>query len=65
MSESSYRKVDIPLREPLDEDFKLNRKLAKQIYEKERSEKVQKNKQDKIEEMKLKQKKIDDKSEKA
>ena len=65
MSESSYRKVDIPLREPLDEDFKLNRKLAKQIYEKERLEKVQKNKQDKIEEMKLKQKKIDDKSEKA
>ena len=36
----SHRRVDIPLREPLDEDFRLNRKLAKQIYEKERLEKV-------------------------
>jgi len=57
--------VDIPLREPLDEDFKLNRKLAKQIYEKERKEKVLKNKMDLQEEMKIKQKKIDEKNDKA
>lgn len=65
LSESSYRRVDIPLREPLDEDFKLNRKLAKQIYEKERKEKVLKNKMDLQEEMKFRQKKIDEKNEKA
>jgi len=28
-SDTSHRRVDIPLREPLDEDFRLNRKLAK------------------------------------
>jgi len=50
--DSSHRRVDIPLREPLDEDFRLNRKLAKQIYEKERLEKVAKNKADRLEEIK-------------
>jgi hypothetical protein len=31
---------DIPLREPIDNDFKLNRKIAKKIYNDERLEKV-------------------------
>ena len=33
-------KCDIPLREPLDPEHRLNRKLAKQIYNKERRDKV-------------------------
>ena len=32
----SDSKIDIPLREPLDTEYRLNRKLAKQIYNKER-----------------------------
>ena len=39
-------KCDIPLREPLDPEYRLNRKLAKQIYNKERQEKVSANKED-------------------
>lgn len=36
----SDSRVDIPLREPLDPEYRLNRKLAKQIYNKERIERV-------------------------
>lgn len=36
---SDYR-LDVPLREPLDPEYRLNRKLAKQIYNKEKEEKV-------------------------
>lgn len=32
----SDSQVDIPLREPLDTEYRLNRKLAKQIYNRER-----------------------------
>lgn len=32
--------ADIPLKEPLDIEFKLNKKLAKQLYLKELEEKV-------------------------
>ena len=42
--ESDYR-TDIPLREPLDPEYRLNRKLAKQIYNKERNEKVKMHKE--------------------
>jgi hypothetical protein len=31
---------DIPLREPLDYDFKINRMMAKKIYNEERLNKV-------------------------
>lgn len=52
MNMSSYMssQPDIPLREPLDFDFRLNRKMAKKLYEKEKRNKVlqnkEKNKQD-------------------
>ena len=36
--------ADIPLKEPLDIEFKLNKKLAKQIYLKELEEKVKQHK---------------------
>lgn len=36
--------ADIPLKDPLDIEFKLNRKLAKQLYEREMQEKVRSNK---------------------
>ena len=36
----SDSRCDIPLREPLDPEYRLNRKLAKQIYNKERNERV-------------------------
>jgi hypothetical protein len=35
---------DIPLREPLDFDYRVNRKLAKRIYMKEKLSRVQSNK---------------------
>jgi hypothetical protein len=35
--------AEIPLREPLDIEFKLNRKLAKQLYEKEMQDKTKLN----------------------
>jgi 2-succinyl-5-enolpyruvyl-6-hydroxy-3-cyclohexene-1-carboxylate synthase len=35
-----YLNIDIPLREPLDPEYRNNRKLAKQIYNKERKEMV-------------------------
>ena len=38
--------MDIPLREPLDPEYRLNRKLAKQIYNKERVDRVQQHKID-------------------
>jgi hypothetical protein len=36
----SDSRCDIPLREPLDPEYRLNRKLAKQIYNKERKDQV-------------------------
>lgn len=36
----SDSRVDIPLREPLETEYRLNRKLAKQIYNKERVQMV-------------------------
>ncbi|TNV71250.1 hypothetical protein FGO68_gene7277 [Halteria grandinella] len=36
---------DIPLREPLEFEYRLNRKLAKQIYQQEKQERVLSNKQ--------------------
>ena len=42
----SDSRVDIPLREPLDPEYRLNRKLAKQIYNKERIEAVKKRKEE-------------------
>ena len=45
----SDKGCDIPLREPLDPEYRLNRKLAKQIYNKERKEIVQKRKVDLVE----------------
>ena len=36
---------EIPLKEPLDIEFKLNRKLAKKLYEKEIQEKVKANRE--------------------
>jgi hypothetical protein len=36
----SDSRCDIPLREPLDPEYRLNRKLAKQIYNKERVDRV-------------------------
>lgn len=33
-------KPDIPLREPLDFDFRLNRKMAKKMYDEEKKSKV-------------------------
>ena len=43
---ASDSRIDIPLREPLDPEQRLNRKLAKQIYDKERTERVLKHKED-------------------
>ena len=34
---------DIPMRDPLDIEFKLNHKLAKQLYEQEMQQKVRAN----------------------
>ena len=34
------------MREPLDPEYRLNRKLAKQIYNKEKNERVAKHKED-------------------
>ena len=48
---ASDSRIDIPLREPLDTEYRLNRKLAKQIYNKERDQMVKHRK----EEMKQKQ----------
>ena len=39
-------KCDIPLREPLDPEHRLNRKLAKQIYNKERQDRVEAHKEE-------------------
>ena len=38
---SGDKGCDIPLREPLDPEYRLNRKLAKQIYNKERKQIVE------------------------
>lgn len=37
--------IDIPLKEPIDIEFKLNKKLAKQLYELEMQEKVRQNRE--------------------
>jgi hypothetical protein len=37
--------ADLPLRAPIDIEFKLNHKLAKQLYEKELQDKVRINKE--------------------
>ena len=37
-------RTEIPLREPIDLEMKLNRKLAKQLYNQERLAKVKMNK---------------------
>jgi len=42
--QSSDFQCEIPLREPLDPEYRLNRKLAKQIYNKERMDRVNQNK---------------------
>jgi len=42
----SVGRPEIPLREPLDNEFKLNRKMAKMIYKQEKLEKVKKLKED-------------------
>lgn len=42
----SDSRLDIPLREPLDPEYRLNRKLAKQIYNKEKEDKVHRHKQE-------------------
>ena len=36
---------DVPLREPLDFDHRINRKMAKQIYEQEKANKIKENKE--------------------
>ncbi|CDW87107.1 UNKNOWN [Stylonychia lemnae] len=41
----SAGRPEIPLREPIDQDFKNNRKMAKQLYNQERVEKVKQNKE--------------------
>ena len=43
--QGSDSQVEIPLREPLDPEYRLNRKLAKQIYNKERIDRVHNNKE--------------------
>lgn len=43
---TSDDRVDVPLRENLDPESRLNRLLARQTYEKERAEKVRKAKED-------------------
>ena len=45
--------ADIPLKEPLDIEFKLNKKLAKQIYLKELEDKVKQHKDQHYEEREL------------
>ena len=42
--QSSDFQCEIPLREPLDPEYRLNRKLAKQIYNKVRMDRVNQNK---------------------
>lgn len=59
--EGSDSMCDIPLREPLDPEYRLNRKLARQIYNKERLEQV---KQNKIEQQEREQQLIDAKNKK-
>lgn len=68
--QGSDSQCEIPLREPLDPEYRLNRKLAKQIYNKERVDRVNNNKEaaelKKQEDFLLeakKQKKIDKKKE--
>lgn len=46
MYSGSDSRLDIPLREPLDPEYRLNRKLAKQIYNKEKEEKVHRHKEE-------------------
>ena len=46
MYSGSDSRLDIPLREPLDPEYRLNRKLAKQIYIKEKEEKVHRHKEE-------------------
>ena len=36
---------DVPLREPLDFDYRLNRKMAKQLYNTEKYSKIKENKE--------------------
>ena len=40
--------AEIPLSQPLDIEFKLNRKLAKQLYEKELMERVKNNREQRL-----------------
>lgn len=42
----SDNRIDIPLRDPLDPEYRLNRKLAKQIYNKEKVERVLQHKEE-------------------
>lgn len=67
----SDSQVDIPLREPLDTEYRLNRKLAKQIYNRERKQMVEERKkklhedyEETIEKYAKDQKKLEQKSEK-
>ena len=53
---------DIMLRDPLDHEFILNRKMAKKYYESQLSQKMGENKQQKIEEIERKKKVINDNS---
>lgn len=45
MARSFYEGPDIPLREPLDNDYKINRRKAREIYQEEKKRKVLENKQ--------------------
>ena len=44
----SDSRCDIPLREPLDPEYRLNRKLAKQIYNKEKVDRVLQHKEEQM-----------------
>lgn len=39
-----YQDPDVPLREPLDFEYRLNRKAAKQIYNSEKQDKIKQHK---------------------
>jgi len=64
-SPQSFMQPDIPLRDPLDQEFVLNRKMAKQFYEIQLQQRMQENKQKLQEEIEMKKKVLEDKEVKA
>lgn len=40
-----FAEPDVPLREPLEFDYRLNKKLARQIYNSERLDRIKQNKE--------------------